>query len=341
MSEIIPAAKLTKKDFESDQDVRWCPGCGDYSILANVQRTMPELGVPRENIVWVSGIGCSSRFPYYMNTYGFHTIHGRAPAIAMGIKVANPALSVWLATGDGDGLSIGGNHLMHAIRRNVDIKILLFNNRIYGLTKGQYSPTSELGKPTKSTPSGAPDYPVDPAAFAIGCSGTFVARSIDTDAKHLAEVLERAARHVGTAFIELYQNCIVFNDGAFDAFAARENRDEHTLKVEHGKPLLFGAKKNKGLRIDPQTLGLAVATCGEEGCAEKDILIHDEHNSTLGYMLARMPFPQFPFAVGVLYSSPRPTYGQNVRAQQQAARQKLGAPDLGKLLASGNTWTVE
>jgi 2-oxoglutarate ferredoxin oxidoreductase subunit beta len=340
MSNVVEATKLTKKDFESDQDVRWCPGCGDYAILANVQRVMPELGVPRENIVWVSGIGCSSRFPYYMNTYGFHTIHGRAPAIAMGIKVANPELSVWMATGDGDGLSIGGNHLMHAIRRNVDIKILLFNNRIYGLTKGQYSPTSELGKATKSTPNGAPDYPVDPAAFAIGSSGTFVARSIDTDAKHLGEVLQRAAKHVGTAFIEIYQNCIVFNDQAFDAFAARENREEHTLRVEHGKPLLFGANRDKGLRIDPQTLGLEVATIGQNGVTEKDILIHDQTNSTIAYMLARLPFPEFPVAVGVLYANERPTYGANVRAQQEAARQKSGKPDLQKLLSSGNTWNV-
>jgi len=340
MSNVVEAAKLTKKDFESDQDVRWCPGCGDYAILANVQRVMPELGVPRENIVWVSGIGCSSRFPYYMNTYGFHTIHGRAPAIAMGIKVANPELSVWMATGDGDGLSIGGNHLMHAIRRNLDIKILLFNNRIYGLTKGQYSPTSELGKPTKSAPNGAPDYPLDPAAFAIGCSGTFVARSIDTDAKHLAEVLQRAAKHTGTAFIEIYQNCIVFNDHAFDAFAAKENREEHTLRVEHGKPLLFGAKRDKGLRIDPHTLALEVATVGENGVTEGDILIHDQANSTIAYMLARMPFPQFPVAVGVLYAHEHPTYGQNIRAQQKVAAERLGPPDLQQLLSSGNTWTV-
>ncbi len=339
MSNIVETQKLTKKDFESDQDVRWCPGCGDYSILANVQRVMSELGVPHENVVWISGIGCSSRFPYYMNTYGFHTIHGRAPAIAMGVKTANPELSVWVVTGDGDGLSIGGNHLMHALRRNIDIKILMFNNRIYGLTKGQYSPTSEFGKHTKSTPTGAPDYPVDPASFAIGCSATFVARAVDTDAKLLNDILLRAAKHDGTSFTEIYQNCVVFNDGAFDAFADKAQKDEHQLRVVHGQPLIFGAQKNKGLRIDARTLGLEVATIGEGGVTEKDILVHDETNSTLAYMLARMPFPQFPVAVGVLYSKARPTYDATVREQVEAAKAKT-KPDLQKLLASGNTWQV-
>jgi 2-oxoglutarate/2-oxoacid ferredoxin oxidoreductase subunit beta len=339
MSNIVESPKLTKKDFESDQDVRWCPGCGDYAILATVQRIMPELGVQPKDIVWVSGIGCSSRFPYYMNTYGFHTIHGRAPAIAMGVKLANPKLSVWMATGDGDGLSIGGNHLMHALRRNLDIKILLFNNRIYGLTKGQYSPTSEFGKLTKSTPGGAPDHPVDPASFAIGCAGTFVARTVDTDAKHLGEVLVRAAKHTGTAFIEIYQNCLVFNDAAFDGFATKAHRDEHQLRVEHGKPLLFGAEKNKGLRIDPRTLALEVVTVGENGVTEKDIVIHDETNSTLAAMLARMPFPEFPVAVGVLRSVERPSYDGTVHEQLESAKAQ-GKPDLQKLLSSGNTWTV-
>lgn len=340
MNDIIQPNKLTKKDFESDQDVRWCPGCGDYAILANVQKMMPELGIQPENIVWVSGIGCASRFPYYMKTYGFHTIHGRAPAFAMGIKLANPKLSVWLVSGDGDGLSIGGNHTMHAIRRNVDIKVLLFNNRIYGLTKGQYSPTSAVGMVTKSTPAGSPDQPVDPAAFAIGCSGTFVARSIDTDAKHLNEVLLRAAKHVGTAFVELYQNCIVFNDATFDDFAAKQNRDDHTIRVEHGKPLLFGAQKNKGLSIDSRTLTLKVVTLGEDGMTDKDVLIHDETNTTLAYMLARMPFPEFPVAVGVLHAVNRPTYDGAVHEQIEAARAKQAPPDLEKLLRAGNTWQV-
>jgi 2-oxoglutarate ferredoxin oxidoreductase subunit beta len=340
MNDIIQPAKLTKRDFESDQDVRWCPGCGDYSILANVQKMMPELGIQPENIVWVSGIGCASRFPYYMKTYGFHTIHGRAPAFAMGIKLANPKLSVWMVCGDGDGLSIGGNHTMHAIRRNLDIKILLFNNRIYGLTKGQYSPTSGVGMVTKSTPTGAPDAPVDPAAFAIGCSATFVARSIDTDAKHLTEVLLRAARHSGTAFVELYQNCIVFNDATFDDFAAKENRDEHTIRVEHGKPLLFGAQKNKGLSIDSRTLALKVVTLGVDGATEADVLVHDETNATIAYMLARMPFPEFPVALGVLQAVDRPTYDGTVHEQNEAARKKHGTPSLDKLLRSGNTWQV-
>ncbi len=340
MNDIVNPEKLTRKDFATDQDVRWCPGCGDYSILANVQRVMPELGIAREKIVWVSGIGCSSRFPYYMNTYGFHTIHGRAPAIAMGIKAANPELSVWLATGDGDGLSIGGNHLMHCLRRNLDIKMLMFNNRIYGLTKGQYSPTSEFGKVTKSTPFGAADQPVDPATFALGCSASFVARSIDTEANHLSDVLRRAAVHRGTAFMEIYQNCNVFNDGAFDSFKEKDVQDDRTIKVEHKKPLIFGKQKNRGLRIDARTLGLEVVTIGENGVTEQDILLHDETNATLAYMLARMPYPTFPVALGVLYKVERPTYEATLVAQREAANQKLGTPNLDKLLRSGNTWTV-
>ena len=339
MAETVPPP-LTKKDFESDQDVRWCPGCGDYSILANVQRVMPELGILRENMVWVSGIGCSSRFPYYMNTYGFHTIHGRGPAFVMGIKAANPDLSVWLATGDGDGLSIGGNQLMHCLRRNIYVKILLFNNRIYGLTKGQYSPTSEIGKITKSTPLGSADHPLDPSVFALGCNASFVARSIDTDAKHLAEVIRRAAAHKGTAFMELYQNCNVFNDAAFDSFADKSAKDEHTINVEHGKPLIFGAKKDRGLRIDPRTLTLEIVTLGENGVTEADLLVHDEKNSTIGTMLARMPYPQFPVAVGVLHASNRSTYDETLVQQARTATEKLGKGDIDKLLRSGETWTV-
>ncbi len=340
MSDLISPTKLTKKDFETDQDVRWCPGCGDYSILANVQRVMPEFGIARENIVWVSGIGCSSRFPYYMNTYGFHTIHGRAPAVALGIKVANPELSVWLATGDGDGLSIGGNHLMHCLRRNLDVKILMFNNRIYGLTKGQYSPTSELGKVTKSTPAGSVDQPVDPASFALGVNASFVARSIDTEAQHLSDVLRRAAAHVGTAFTEIYQNCNVFNDGAFDAFTDKAVRAERQVRVEHGKPLLFGANNDKGLRLNPRTLALEVVTVGDGGVALSEVLVHDETNPAFGQLLARMPFPEFPVAIGVLHASQRPTYDGTLRAQQKAAREKLGQGDLAKLLRGGSTWTI-
>jgi 2-oxoglutarate ferredoxin oxidoreductase subunit beta len=339
MNDVVEARKLTRKDFSSDQEVRWCPGCGDYSILANVQRVMPELGVPLEKMVWVSGIGCSSRFPYYMNTYGFHTIHGRAPAVATGIKVANPELNVWLATGDGDGLSIGGNHLMHCLRRNLDLKILLFNNRIYGLTKGQYSPTSEFGKVTKSTPLGSADHPVDPALFALGSGGSFVARSIDTEATHLSEMLRRAAHHKGTAFIEIYQNCNVFNDGAFDTFKEKDVAADRQLRVEHEKPLIFGAQKNRGLRVNPRTLALEVVTLGENGITEQDLLVHDEGNATLAYMLARMPYPHFPVALGVLYAVTRPTYDETLLKQRQAAEQK-GKGDLTKLLNSGNTWTV-
>ncbi len=340
MNDVINAPKLTRKDFATDQDVRWCPGCGDYSILANVQRVMPELGVPRENIVWVSGIGCSSRFPYYMNTYGFHTIHGRAPAIAMGVKAANPELSVWVVTGDGDGLSIGGNHLLHALRRNLDIHILMFNNRIYGLTKGQYSPTSEFGKITKSSPLGSADQPVDPATFALGSGGNFVARSIDVDAKHLSEMLRRAAEHKGTTFLEIYQNCNVFNDGAYDSFREKAVQAERQLRVEHGKPLIFGKDKTQGLRICPRTLSLEVVTIGEDGVTEEDILLHDETNATLAYMLARMPYPQFPVAVGVLYAVDRPTYDETLVHQHEVAIEKFGKGDLDKLLHSGNTWKV-
>jgi 2-oxoglutarate ferredoxin oxidoreductase subunit beta len=332
--------ELTKKDFETDQDVRWCPGCGDYSILANVQKLMPELGVPREKMVWVSGIGCSSRFPYYMNTYGFHTIHGRAPAFAMGIKVANPELTVWLATGDGDGLSIGGNQLMHCLRRNVEVKIILFNNRIYGLTKGQYSPTSELGKVTKSTPFGSADYPIDPSGFALAAGASFVARTVDVQAKEFAVVLRRAALHKGGAFTEVYQNCNVFNDDAFVGFTDKGVKEDRQIFVEHGKPLLFGAGNRKGLRIDPRTLALEVVTLGENGVTEADILVHDETNPTIASMLTRMPFPRFPVAMGVLYAEERASYERALVDQHDKATAKFGKGSLDKLLHSGETWTV-
>lgn len=341
MNDVVQPSKLTRKDFATDQDVRWCPGCGDYSILANVQRVMPELGVAPENIVWVSGIGCSSRFPYYMNTYGFHTIHGRAPAFALGIKTANPALTVWLATGDGDGLSIGGNHLMHALRRNLDVRVLLFNNRIYGLTKGQYSPTSELGKVTKSTPYGSADQPMDPATFALGANASFVARSIDTEAQHLTEVLRRAAAHKGAAFMEIYQNCPVFNDQAFEAFTGRDVKADRLVRVENGKPLLFGSQRDKGLKLDGKTMALSVVQLGENGVTESDILVHDESNPMLAYLLAKMPFPEFPVAVGVLFAQARPTYDGTLVEQQKRAQAQQGKPDLQALLKSGHTWTVE
>jgi len=339
MSQSVPP-QLTKKDFETDQDVRWCPGCGDYSILANVQKLMPELGIARENIVWVSGIGCSSRFPYYMNTYGFHTIHGRAPAFATGIKVANPDLSVWLATGDGDGLSIGGNQLMHCLRRNVDVKILLFNNRIYGLTKGQYSPTSEIGKVTKSTPFGSADYPIDPCGFALGAGASFVSRTVDVQAKEFLAVLRRAAVHKGGTFTEIYQNCNVFNDDAFVSFTDKSTKEDRQIFVEHGKPLLFGADRKKGLRVDPRTLALEVVTIGENGVTEQDVLVHDEKNATIATMLARMPFPRFPVAMGVLYAEERPSYERTVTAQHERAKERFGKGSLEKLLHSGETWTV-
>jgi 2-oxoglutarate/2-oxoacid ferredoxin oxidoreductase subunit beta len=340
MSNATPTTKLTKKDFESDQDVRWCPGCGDYSVLANVQRIMPELGIARENIVWVSGIGCSSRFPYYMNTYGFHTIHGRAPAFATGIKVANPELSVWLATGDGDGLSIGGNQLMHCLRRNIEVKILLFNNRIYGLTKGQYSPTSETGKVTKSTPFGSADHPMDPSVFALGSGASFVARTVDVQAKEFGQVLRRAADHKGATFIEIYQNCNVFNDDAFASFTDKATKEDRQIFVEHGRPLIFGAGRTKGLRIDPRTLDLGVVTLGEDGVTENDLLVHNEKNATIAYMLARMPYPAFPIAMGVLYASERPTYERVLAEQSQRAITRAGKGTLEKLLHSGETWTV-
>jgi len=340
MSNIVEPTRLSKKDFETDQDVRWCPGCGDYAILATVQRVMPELGIPPERIVWVSGIGCSSRFPYYMNTYGFHTIHGRAPAFATGIKIANPELSVWLATGDGDGLSIGGNQLMHCLRRNVDVKILLFNNRIYGLTKGQYSPTSELGKVTKSTPFGSADQPLDPASFALGSNASFVARSIDTEAHHLADVLRRAAQHTGSAFLEIYQNCNVFNDGAFDVIKDKPGNVEHQLRVEHGKPLLYGADRTKGLRLNPRTLSLETVRVGENGITVDDVLVHDETNPMFAQLLTRMAFPTFPVALGVLYAVVRPAYDVAVRDQVQAAKAKSGAADLQKLLRGPETWEI-
>jgi 2-oxoglutarate ferredoxin oxidoreductase subunit beta len=333
-------AALTKKDFMTDQEVRWCPGCGDYAILAAMQRVMPELGIPREKMVFVSGIGCSSRFPYYMNTYGFHTIHGRAPAIATGVKTANPDLMVWVVTGDGDGLSIGGNHLMHALRRNVNLKIVMFNNRIYGLTKGQYSPTSEQGKRTKSTPMGAIDYPVDPVTIALASEATFVARSVDTDPKHLASMIERLAHHTGAVVLEVYQNCNIFNDGAFDAFKARDVRGDRMIELEHGAALTF-SNRTKGIRMNgfqPEVVEMGEGSTW----TEEDLIVHDERapSNTLALILARMQYPDFPVPVGVFRSIQRPTYDEMLRDQVSASIARTGPGDLEKLINAGDTWVV-
>src|SRR3989440_14350 len=337
----VAPVKLTKADFTSDQEVRWCPGCGDYSILNNVQKVMPELGIPREKIVFVSGIGCSSRFPYYMNTYGFHSIHGRAPAIATGIKASNPELSVWVITGDGDALSIGGNHFMHVLRRNLDINYILFNNRIYGLTKGQYSPTSVFGQRTKSTPMGVIDYPVNPLSLAIASEATFVARSIDIDVKHLGAMVEAAAKHKGVSFLEVYQNCNIFNDHAFDYFAERSVRSDKVLYLEHGKPMIFGKDRNQGIRMNgahPE-----VVTIGENGITEADLLIHDINleDPSVAFMLARMEQPDFPQPVGIFRAVERPSYDQMLVDQIDTAIAKSGPGNLEKLIYSGDMWTVE
>lgn len=335
-----PVQKLTPKDFESDQEVRWCPGCGDYAILKAVQRVMPDLGVPKENIVFISGIGCSSRFPYYMNTYGFHTIHGRATAIATGVKLANPELDVWVVTGDGDGLSIGGNHMIHVLRRNVDLQILLFNNEIYGLTKGQYSPTSKVGTRSPSTPDGSLDRPIRPCEFALGCGARFVARSIDTEIKHLTEMLMRAHDHKGASFVEIYQNCPVYNDGIFDYIKDKKTGADNQVLLRHGEPMIFGKEGNKGLRLNAKSLKLEVVTLGENGVTEADILVHDEKNKVMAQMLADLHAPEFPEPVGVIYCDPIEDYDHEVYDQRIAVREKRGPADLQALLHSGQTWTV-
>ena len=339
MSTDVALPVLTPADFASDQDIRWCPGCGDYSILAQMKKIMPSLGIERENTVFISGIGCSSRFPYYMNTYGIHSIHGRAPAVATGLKVARPELSVWVITGDGDGLSIGGNHLMHCIRRNVDLNIVLFNNRIYGLTKGQYSPTSPLGKVTKSTPYGTVDNPLAPLCIAIGCEATFVARSIDTNIKHLGTTLKRAAEHRGTSFVEVYQNCNVFNDGAFDYATDKETKSDTVVELEHGKPLIFGKNREKGIRLNG--LNPEVVELGK-GIPEDDLLFHDEKTPepSLAYLLSRMRHPDFPEPIGVFRAVERPTYNDLLNGQISEERHSKGKGDLQKLFDAGDTWTV-
>ncbi len=338
------AVKLTRKDFQTDQEVRWCPGCGDYSILAQVQKVMPELGVAKEKIVFISGIGCSSRFPYYMNTYGFHTIHGRAPAFATGVKTANPDLQVWVITGDGDALSIGGNHFIHALRRNVDLKIILFNNRIYGLTKGQYSPTSELGKRNKSAPMGTIDYPINPLSMAFAAEATFVGRSMDVDPKHLAMMVERLARHKGSGFLEVYQNCNIFNDGAFKSFNEREVKEERMIQLEHGKPLIFGKNKDKGIRLNGVTPEVVTISekGGASGAAIDGILVHNENAAepNLPYILGRMQFPEYPVPMGVFRAVEKPTYESMLAHQVSAAIAAKGAGDIEKLINSGETWVI-
>src|SRR4051794_10204802 len=331
---------LTPKELTSDQQVRWCPGCGDYSILAQMKKAIAPLGIPREKMVFVSGIGCSSRFPYYMNTYGFHSIHGRAPTLATGLKVARPDLHIWVITGDGDGLSIGGNHLVHAIRRNVDLKIVLFNNEIYGLTKGQYSPTSRVGTRTKSSPLGSIDNPLHPLSIAIGAEATFVARTIDTDIYHLTDTLRRASAHKGTAFIEIYQNCKIFNDGVFEYATDKSIKADNTLYLEHGKPLIFGKDRNKGIRLhglDPE-----VVTLGS-GINVDDLLIHDEkaEEPSLAYLLSRMVYPEFPECIGVFRAVRRPTFEDLVNNQIEETIKSKGKGKLDALFQSEDTWTVE
>jgi 2-oxoglutarate ferredoxin oxidoreductase subunit beta len=342
MSETTTAQALTAKDFATDQEVRWCPGCGDYSILAQVQKVMPTLGIPRENIVFISGIGCSSRFPYYMNTFGMHSIHGRATAVASGLKATRPELSVWIITGDGDSLSIGGNHTIHLLRRNFDVNILLFNNQIYGLTKGQYSPTSEEKKITKSTPMGSIDHPFNPAALALGADATFVARTMDRDPKHLQAMLLRAHAHKGSSFLEIYQNCNIFNDGAFEIFTEKGTKPIETLFLESGKPLLFGANSEKGIKLDgfkPVVVDLA------QGYSADDCWVHDEHDIYKAQILSRIfddvhVEGHLPRPFGVFYQTDRPCYEDVMKAQLEEASARKPA-DLDKLLRGNEVWTIQ
>jgi len=330
--------KLKKKDFSSDQDKRWCPGCGDYAILAQVQTVFPKLGIPKEDFLVVSGIGCSSRFPYYMNTYGFHTIHGRAPAVASGAKIANPNLSVWMITGDGDATSIGGNHLIHILRRNLDINILMFNNRIYGLTKGQYSPTSELGKKTKSTPMGSPDYPFNPLSLALGAGATFVGRSLDRESKHLGELIKSCNDHKGTSFIDIYQNCNIFNDGAFSDLTDREKKDDTLISLVNGQPMLYGKDKNKGLRLNGSRIESVEI---DKDFTIDDVLIHDTSNKSLAFHLSEITLdPNLPTPIGVLYQEDKLTYDEMITAQIDKAIADKGEGDLDALLHMGQTWEV-
>ncbi|MFV1979703.1 MAG: 2-oxoacid:ferredoxin oxidoreductase subunit beta [Rhodothermia bacterium] len=330
---------LSRKDFQTDQDVRWCPGCGDYAILAQVQRILPEFGIPRENVVFISGIGCSSRFPYYLETYGVHSIHGRAPTIATGLKASRPELDVWIVTGDGDGLSIGGNHLIHILRRNVGVQILLFNNQIYGLTKGQYSPTSEMGKITKSTPFGSIDYPFNPAELALGANSSFVARTMDRDPKHMGMLLRRAHEHSGASFLEIYQNCNIFNDGAFFTFTQKDSKPSHTIFLEHEKPMVFDQGR-RGIRIDGYNLEPVDLETGSYSVA--DCLIYNETSPELAGIAARMQWqPHLPRPFGVFYREDRPTYESMLSKQIEDVIARKGKGDLKKLLKSGRNWVIE
>ncbi len=332
----VSTPQLTKKDFVSDQAVRWCPGCGDYAILAQTQKQMPTFNRNREEFVFVSGIGCSSRFPYYMNAYGFHSIHGRAPALATGVKIANPDLSVWVVTGDGDGLSIGGNHFMHALRRNMDINILMFNNRIYGLTKGQYSPTSEVGKVTKATPYGSIDIPLNPPSLALGAQATFVARTIDRWQKHMADMMERSYHHDGGSFVEIYQNCNIFNDGAFEQYTGTEKLD-NVIELKNGEPMIF-SNGTKGIKLD----GSKAIVVDMEKSTIDDILIHDETNLDLAHIIANWTtHPILPEPIGVIYSIDKPTYNQEMVNQIKEAKKKKGLIHVNDLLNAGDTWVVD
>ncbi len=339
MSATSEPTPLSRKDFVSNQEVRWCPGCGDYAVLAQVQKTMPDLGVPRENIVFISGIGCSSRFPYYMNAYGMHSIHGRAPTLATGLKCARPDLQVWVVTGDGDALSIGGNHFIHALRRNVDVNILLFNNKIYGLTKGQYSPTSELGKRTKSSPDGSIDRPMNPIGVAIGAEATFIARTVDVYQKHMSEMIRRSAAHAGGGVIEIAQNCNIFNDGAWSHLSEKDTRADNVLFLEHGKPMRFGKDLEKGICLCG---GLTPQVVHVDDVGEDQLLVHDEQadHPTLAYFLSRMGPPDFPTPVGVFRAIDRPTY-QDLLMEQVHAAQEKDLPDLDALYRQSETWEIE
>ena len=329
----------TRADFSSDQSVRWCPGCGDYAILAQAQKVFPDLGVSKENFVFISGIGCSSRFPYYMNTFGFHTIHGRAPAIASGVKLSNPDLSVWVVTGDGDGLSIGGNHTIHLLRRNLDINVMLFNNRIYGLTKGQYSPTSEIGKVTKSSPLGSLDRPFNPLTLALGAGATYVARTIDRESKHMQAMISRSYGHKGTSFLEIYQNCNIFNDGAFGPMTDKESKADSVLWLENGQPMVFGKEKNRGIRLDGNTP--MIVEIGDKWSLD-DVLVHNESDYVIASFLSNLTYQSdFPDPIGVLYAIDSPTYEELMMEQINNAIGKKGSTSVQDILNAGDTWVVE